>query len=435
MIQWTRRSVLCSLCLLLVSESFAQDTGDSGASIRDKLNVYLDCNRCDRTFIRQEITYINYVRDRQDSDVHILITTQRTGSGGTEYELNFIGQGAFEKMGSTLTYSSSGTDTDDQRRRGLARTIVMGLVPAMSQTSMSDQLDVRVTRPQYLATAAVADKWNDWVFRVGVNGSGDGQQSRSSYNIGASASATRTTEDWKINISFNGNYRERRFEIDDNTEKFINRDGTFSTLVARSLGTRWAVGFFAVANTTSFENTEFAMEVAPALEYNLFPYTESSRREFRFTYRMNLRSFKYEEETIYGQTEETRLNQSIEASFEVNQPWGNVDASLEFSHYLHDFAKNRIDFFLRLEFQIVRGLSFNVFGRVSRTHDQLFLAAEDPTDSEILLNQLQLATSYNYRASVGLSYRFGSIFNNVVNSRFGSQGGGGGFGGGRGFGR
>ncbi len=435
MTQSFRLSLLFSLCLLLVSTSQAQDPGETGVSEGDKLNVFLDCNRCDETFIRQEITYINYVRDRQDADVHILITTRNTGSGGTEYELNFIGRGEFEKMGSTLTYASSGTDTDDQRRRGLARTMVMGLVPAMSQTPMSDQLNVRVTRPQQTIPSALEDKWNDWVFRIGLNGSGDGQRSRNSYNIGSSLSATRTTDDWKINVRFNGNYRERRFEIDDDTKKFINRDGTFSTLIARSLGIRWAVGFFAEANTTSFENTELAMEAAPAVEYNVFPYSESSRREFRFTYRLNIQSFRYEEETIYGQTEETRLNQSLEASFEFNQAWGNVDASVEFSHYLHEFAKNRTSVFLRLEFQVVRGLSFNVFGRVSRTHDQLFLAAEDPTDSEILLNQLQLATSYDYRASIGLSYRFGSIFNNVVNSRFGSQGGGGGFGGGRGFDR
>jgi hypothetical protein len=30
----------------------------------------------------------------------------------------------------------------------------------------------------------------------------------------------------------------------------------------------------------------------------------------------------------------------------------------------------------------------------------------------------QLATGYEYEVSMGFSYRFGSIFNNVVNSRF-----------------
>ena len=190
-------------------------------------------------------------------------------------------------------------------------------------------------------------------------------------------------------------------------------------MVAKSLGQQWALGLFGSANTSSFENTNLSMEIAPAVEYNLFPYSESTRREFRFTYRMNLRSFEYEEETIFGQTAETRLNESLAATFEVNQPWGNADATLEMSHYLHDFSKNRLEFFLLLNFQLVRGLSFNIFGRISRTQDQLFLAAEDPTDEEILLNQRQLATTYEYRTRIGFTYRFGSIFNNVVNSRFG----------------
>ena len=45
---------------------------------------------------------------------------------------------------------------------------------------------------------------------------------------------------------------------------------------------------------------------------------------------------------------------------------------------------------------------------------------------EILVRRRQLETSYNFFAGVGLSYTFGSIFNNIVNPRFGSSGGGGG---------
>ena len=41
----------------------------------------------------------------------------------------------------------------------------------------------------------------------------------------------------------------------------------------------------------------------------------------------------------------------------------------------------------------------------------------------VLLRQQQLKTSYRYFAYAGLSYTFGSIFNNVVNPRFGNGGG------------
>jgi hypothetical protein len=57
-------------------------------------------------------------------------------------------------------------------------------------------------------------------------------------------------------------------------------------------------------------------------------------------------------------------------------------------------------------------------GSVSRIHDQLYLRAGEATDEEILLRRRQLATSYRYRFSAGVSYTFGSMFNNVVNTRF-----------------
>jgi hypothetical protein len=61
---------------------------------------------------------------------------------------------------------------------------------------------------------------------------------------------------------------------------------------------------------------------------------------------------------------------------------------------------------------------------VSRIRNQLYLPRGEATDEEILVRQRQLATSYQYYISVGFSYSFGSIYNNVVNTRFqGSSGG------------
>jgi hypothetical protein len=45
------------------------------------------------------------------------------------------------------------------------------------------------------------------------------------------------------------------------------------------------------------------------------------------------------------------------------------------------------------------------------------------TNEEILVRQLELATGYQYEFSVGISYSFGSIYNNVVNPRFRNVGG------------
>ena len=55
--------------------------------------------------------------------------------------------------------------------------------------------------------------------------------------------------------------------------------------------------------------------------------------------------------------------------------------------------------------------------------DQIALAWGGLTQEEVLLRQRELATDYRFFISGGISYRFGSIFNNVVNPRFtGSEG-------------
>ncbi len=38
---------------------------------------------CDMNYIRQEMPYINYVRDVKEAQVYMLVTRQSTGSGGT----------------------------------------------------------------------------------------------------------------------------------------------------------------------------------------------------------------------------------------------------------------------------------------------------------------------------------------------------------------
>src|SRR5260370_32101641 len=70
-----------------------------------KLRVFLDCGFCDFDFMRTEIAFVDYVRDPQDTQAHILVTNQQTGAGGTEFTLHFIGQHDLPKRPDTLTYA------------------------------------------------------------------------------------------------------------------------------------------------------------------------------------------------------------------------------------------------------------------------------------------------------------------------------------------
>jgi len=77
-----------------------------------------------------------------------------------------------------------------------------------------------------------------------------------------------------------------------------------------------------------------------------------------------------------------------------------------------------------LNVRLFEGFSINLFGSVSMVHDQLALRKGDLTQEDVLLHRKQLSTQYDYFASVGFRYTFGSIFSNVVNPRFGGGGGG-----------
>ncbi|MFO7719629.1 MAG: hypothetical protein R6W85_04220, partial [Gillisia sp.] len=55
--------------------------------------------------------------------------------------------------------------------------------------------------------------------------------------------------------------------------------------------------------------------------------------------------------------------------------------------------------------------------RYDYVQDQLSLPKGDASLEDLLLQLRQLATTYGISLSLGLSYSFGSVFNNVVNTR------------------
>jgi hypothetical protein len=173
-------------------------------------------------------------------------------------------------------------------------------------------------------------------------------------------------------------------------------------------------------NSSTYRNLDFGLTATPAIEYNIYPYAESTKRQLRILYRLGLRVCRYREETIYDRLRETLWWEALSASLELKRDWGSISASLEGSHYFHDLGKNRLSLFTYVDVRLFKGLSFFIFGGADRIHDQLFLAKGDATIEEVLLQRRQLATTYSYFSSAGLSYTFGSTRSKVVNPRFGS---------------
>ena len=206
----------------------------------------------------------------------------------------------------------------------------------------------------------------------------------------------------------------------------IRRDFGINADVTYALAEHWSVGFNTMAQRNTRQNQKFMTQFNTAIEYSFFPYEEATRRSLTAYYEIGPVYRDYFEETRDGELAETRGGQALTLQLSQRQTWGNASIRLRGSHYLHDFDRNNISLFGFLNFRITRGLDVNVGASYSRVNDQLYLSGEGLTDEERFLRLRQEATDYEAFLRFGLSYTFGSIFNNVVNNRFRGRGGGGG---------
>jgi hypothetical protein len=265
----------------------------------------------------------------------------------------------------------------------------------------------------------IVDPWNFWVFNVRLNGELDAESRTTGYELGGEINASRTTEDWKIRLEVGGDLDRTRFTLDDGRKFTATRDGwRAEALVARSLNWKWSGGFVAEARSYRPDNLELRYRFAPALEMDLYPYAEATRRRLILLATLGVNHFEYVEETVFDRIEETRLDGKFEVAFEQQQPWGSAYLNGSASAFLSNLAQNRFSGSAGLEIRLARGLEFEVSGSYTRVRDQITLPKGDASDEEVFLRLRQLATGYRASVDIGLSYTFGSFLNTIVNPRF-----------------
>jgi hypothetical protein len=404
--------------ILLVTLLSSEFTLAQTAQSQSIPNVYLDCQRCDFNYIRTNIGFVNYVRDQGDANIYLRITDSRT-SGGREYTLSFRGIPPYYERTDTLRYSTRDTDSSDEERAGLVQYIKIGLVPFAAKTTALENLNVFYEAPEEEDDVAeVVDPWKGWVFDVNLRTWISGEETETNFGFHTGLYAEKITNRIKISARIRGDIRRRTLELSDETIN-INRDwGEYSGQIAYSIGDRAAVGLYSRMNFSRTGNIKFNAEASPAFEFNLFPYGEYQERRFIFRYRITPSYTEYYEETIFFQTSEYLLHQNLHTRLRYDQPWGRIDVRINASNFFHDTAINRIDFNPSLNVRIIRGLSVSLSGRYRIINDQISIPAGEISDQDRLTGQVQQPTSFDYSISVGLSYTFGSIYNNVVNPRF-----------------
>jgi hypothetical protein len=415
-------SIVLSI-LLIDSRAYSDDGQNVDELKKSAPKVFIDCEHCDLDFIRTEITFVNYVWDRKKADVHVLITQQPTGSGGSEYTLAFIGQNNFQDLKNELKYYSNKIETEYETRKGLVQVLKLGLASYAARTPMASILSLSIDRE--VKSTAVEDKWNFWVFSISLSSYLNGEKSRKENSIDGNLSANRITPESKLRLGLTANFDESKFEYEGETIKSSTESRAFDGLYVKSLGEHWSIGGLINVSSSTYRNINYGFSIHPAVEYNFFPYSQSTRRQLRVLYKIGYNYAKYLEETIYDKYKESTLNEALSVTLEVIEPWGNALLSVEGSHYFHDFSKRRLQLSAELSFRIFEGLSLTLDGIYSALRDQLSLRKSQASLEEVLLQRTELASNYDYFVMIGLSYSFGSIFSNVVNPRFGNGLGGG----------
>ena len=413
------KKLLCLLAILLpgflMSSQEAATTSDTLR--KDALNVYMEAS----DYLRREINFVNYVRDIKDAQLYIISSYRTTGSGGTERTYFLVGQKEFAGMKDTIVVNTSPDDTQDMRRQKDVNALKMGLMRYVLKTPLSAYIDVRFNMP--VTETVSSDRWNSWVFRSSIGGFMQGQKSYTSSSIYTNISANRVTEKIKTELSLSYDRGEDKFDLGESVVSSLNQSKDLSVMNVWAINNHWSYGGSMSMSSSSYSNSDLRASFLPGIEYNIFPYTESTRRQLRLMYRAGYEYQNYTDSTIYDKMEEHLLMQSLAAAYEVVQKWGSISLSLNWRNYFHDFSKNNLGLSGSVNLRVAKGLSFNLGGMFRIVHDQLALVKGGATPEEILLRRKELATQYSYFNHFGISYTFGSIYNNVVNPRFGGGGG------------
>jgi hypothetical protein len=381
--------------------------------------VYLDGAYTFQEYIKQNVTFINYVRERFDAQVHVLITQQQTGSGGDAYNLFFLGQNAFAGKNDTLMYIANTTNTDDETRKGLVKTLITGLLPYIAKTTQ----DLPVSFSYNTVTnndesRQADDTWNGWVYSVGTNGNMSLSSSVQSYFFSGQLSAKKVTDNWKIGMGGGGYLNKSIFDL-GGADFTSQNDGSYGNIaVVKSLSKRWSAGVAVDYISSTFSNYDVNLTLSPAVEYNIFPYAESTTKLLTFFYTIGPEYSNYTDTTIFYETEEILLNQELDITLSVNQKWGSIDLGVNGSAYLHDLGKNQVGIYTSVSWSILAGLSLSTYLNFDIIRNQLNLPKEGASEEEILLQLQELQTDFQFFTYFGVSYTFGSIYNNIVNPRF-----------------
>ena len=170
-----RLLIIFLFSLISFGVASAQDA-DTSTMRKGAPKVFINCENCDVQYFKNEIAYLNFVRDRRLADVVVLIRSINTGSGGTEYTLEFTGENEYKDIKATKQFNSVPNMSNSDVRSGLKNVLCDGALCYLIKSPLASKIKYSVSGLEEKGTAdKVKDKWNLWLFNVNGSVNGNGQ--------------------------------------------------------------------------------------------------------------------------------------------------------------------------------------------------------------------------------------------------------------------
>ena len=385
-----------------------------GFGQNEKIKVFLNC-RCDDDYLKQNTLFFDYVRDMDLADIEVFVFEITNASGGRNFSFNFKGKNKFNKeyvISKTIPQNTS----FNKSRKSLLDTYKLGMASFLSNTDYQSQVEVNFNNnlfPENLTK----DKWKNWVFEVygSFNFENEKSINEEEYNFGFDID--RVTNNWRFRSDFEIDRSIRFFSGGEQNYSSERESFYFSASLVKSISNHFSTGIFSSYTQDTYRNYKSSYNISPAIEYNFIPYNEVLTREVTLAYKLGYNLFHYIDETIYGFEDQKMFNHSLTLNLRFREKWGSIYSYLVASQFLDLPEQNRLTINNNLNIRIIRGLSVRISAYFRFIRDQINLPKGAASVEDLLLRQRQISTNFQNRISMGLSYTFGSIFNNIVNQR------------------
>ena len=402
-----KQRLFAILMVLYFGSSNAQNT---------KIKVFLSC-RCDQEYIKQNTLLFDYVRDRTLSDIEVFIFDITTAGGGKNYSFEFKGKNKFQNKENKISTDISTNMTFNEVREELLKTYKLGVVYFLQNTDFQKKIDISFDTEREMVDETSLDQWKNWVFEVSgsFNFEDEKRINEEEYNLGLEID--RVTEMWRVRSDMGFRRSVKFFSGNDEDYNSERKRSYFTGSIVRSISNHFSTGIFGSYQNDTYRNYKSYFNFSPALEYNFFPYREVLTKEVTLAYKLGYSLYEYFEETLYGFLKQNLFRQSLTLNVRFRERWGNIYSYLVASQFIDQPGQKRLTLNNNLNLRVVRGLSLRVSGNFQLIRDQINLPKGETSIEDLLLRQRQISTNFQNRISLGLSYTFGSIYNNIVNTR------------------